>query len=247
LSKQNAGERIINIRPIERYVPKEPVSEEALQQSFESIEDRIKTAEDELSDLKQKRNELQEQTEAEIAEARAHWETEREAYVEAARQEGYETGVNQGRNQGYNEYAELITRANNVLEVAQKDYQATLEKSDHAIIELAIATAEKILNKKFDAEPEQFISIVTAAIEEIDDQSTITINLNPTNYEIVLSQKDELERILTHDTKLSIYLNVELEENDCIIEHPYGQIDASVDTQLKQIRDILHELALERR
>ena len=247
MSKQNAGERIIEIRPIERYVPKEPVSHETLQQSFESIEDRIHSAENELRDLQKKRLDLLQQTEAEIAEARTQWEAERGAYVEAARQEGLETGLTQGRDEGHSEYAELITQANNVLEAAQKDYQATLEKSDHAIIELAIATADKILNKKLEEEPEQFINIVKSAIEEIDDQSTVMINLNPANYETVLNQKDELERILTHDTKLSIYLNEELGENDCIIEHPYGQIDASIDTQLKQIRDILHELALERR
>ncbi|WLV25760.1 flagellar assembly protein FliH [Aciduricibacillus chroicocephali] len=247
MSRKYEGERLIELRPIERYVPKEPIDEEAFERNVESAESRLKAAEDQLGELHRKKIELQEQTEAEIAEARSGWESERASYVEAARQEGFEVGLKEGRQEGRSEYDDLIERVNTILGAAQKDYEVTIEKSDHAIIELAIATAQKIMNSKLEEEPDKFAVIVSAAIQEIKDRGTITINLNPTNYEAVLNQKEELERLLTHDAQLQIYLNEEITENGCVIEHAYGQIDASIDTQLKEIRDILHELALERR
>jgi flagellar assembly protein FliH len=36
-------------------------------------------------------------------------------------------------------------------------------------------------------------------------------------------------------------------ENQCLIEHPFGRIDASIDTQLEQIRNVLDQVTMEKK
>ncbi|MFB4475339.1 flagellar assembly protein FliH, partial [Oceanobacillus caeni] len=57
--------------------------------------------------------------------------------------------------------------------------------------------------------------------------------------------KQELTQLLENNLKLSIYVKEELDVNACIVEHPFGQIDASIDTQLSQIKQILQDVVQE--
>ena len=112
-------------------------------------------------------------------------------------------------------------------------------------MELAVHVAEKILKVQLNDEPKSFLPIVLSAIETIKDQSMVSIYLHPNNYEEVIQQKDELIRSLDGDTKVSIYIDHKLKEHACVIEHPFGQIDASIDTQLQQLRKALLDVAME--
>jgi len=113
------------------------------------------------------------------------------------------------------------------------------------IVKLAVRSAEKVIKQQLSEHPESFLEIVKAAIHELKDHAVVSIFLHPDNYEHVLKQKDELRQLLDAETKLAIYIREDLEKNSCLIEHPYGQIDASVDTQLDQIRQALEEKAME--
>lgn len=244
-----SNERVIKIKPVE--IIKKPVFQDGgaadphiLQRDWE---EKLKFLEDELEELTAQKERLLQETNEEISEARNNWETEKTTYIEAAQKEGFEAGFAHGREEAMARHAELIDQANAVVSAAQKDYEARLEQSEDTIIELAMAAAGKIMQEKISEDLSRFVPIVSAAIQDIKDQSSVTINVSPLHYEHVQQQKEELQTLLNPDTNLAVYANSKLAENGCIIEHPYGQIDAGVDTQLEQIREILLELALEQR
>lgn len=243
MSKQ----RVIGIKPVEIKRPVLAETSESELQLQASMEEKLKLLEDELEELAEKKKRLLEETETEINEAKEAWENEREAYVEAAMKEGYAEGFSRGTEDGLRKYEQLIATANEVIVSARKDYESRIEQSEDMIVELAIASANKILQKTLRETPADFISIVKAAIQEIKDFSSISIYVHPVNFDAVLQQKDELKSLLGAETNLDIFPDSKLQENGCTIEHPYGQIDASVDTQLEQIRNILIELVQEQK
>ena len=55
-------------------------------------------------------------------------------------------------------------------------------------------------------------------------------------YQYLLSQKEELITIFSHETNLFIYPNEDLPEDGCVIESESGRLDASIDTQLLEIK-----------
>lgn len=44
---------------------------------------------------------------------------------------------------------------------------------------------------------------------------------------------------------ISIYADQQLQEGDCTIKHPHGQVDVGIDLQLRQIKNMLAEKVAE--
>lgn len=197
----------------------------------------------EIAALKQQKQQLMEQTKRNIENEKKAWETEKQTYIEAANKEGYEAGFKSGQASGLQTYQDLIDQANDIVQQTEIDYHKKLERSKEAIVELAVKSAEKIIQDTLEETPELFNNIVEKALKEFKDTGRVTMYLHPDNYKHVIEQKDELTELLGKTKNLSIYTNNTLGKNSCMIEHPYGQIDANVDTQFEQIRLVLLEVA----
>lgn len=239
------NERLIKLRPIKKSDTNIDKPADDSEDKQLSIKVDIENAYKELREVKEQQETLIEQTKAEVIEAKENWETEKQQYINQAQEEGYKKGFDLGKQESINQYKTLLTEANNIVKSATTDYHATIEQSDETILELAIRVAEKIIKKELRENPELFNSIVSTAIKEIKDQSSLTIYVHPSNYELVIQQKDEIDRLVGKDINVSVYINEDLNEDSCLIEHPFGRIDASVDTQLQELRRILLEVSME--
>ncbi|MEJ8765377.1 MULTISPECIES: flagellar assembly protein FliH [unclassified Oceanobacillus] len=235
--------REIKVKPIE-YMRKQS-SEKESEEAAENVLAYLQQAEEELEQIEQRKATMLAEVQTEISKARENWEEEKAVLMETAEKAGYEAGFQAGKKASIEQYESLLAKANSIVDLVKVDYQKTLEQTEYVITDIAIHTAEKILGEKLNESPEKFLEIVRLALKEINDQSVVSIYLHPNNYETVLAQKTELKRMLEKDTKLSLYIDEELPENSCIIEHPFGQIDASIDTQLEAIRNVLKELVME--
>lgn len=173
---------------------------------------------------------------------RQSWEQEKAIMAEDARQSGFNLGIEQGRANGYQEYCELVNVAKNIVDSSKQDYFKKVESSEQMILNLGLIVAEKILGKKIEEDPEVFLSIVKRALKEARDYREIQIHIHPVHYDLVLSQKEELIRIFPKETDIYVYPDDDLHERDCIIESTNGRIDASVDSQLVEIKTKLIEL-----
>ncbi|WP_205135538.1 flagellar assembly protein FliH [Virgibacillus halotolerans] len=208
-------------------------------------EHELEEARNELETILSERDILIQETKEKVEQEKQQWESQKKQWIEAAKAEGFQAGFSQGKDEGLQEYQQLLHQANDLTTAALKDYHATVEKSSEEIINLAIHTAGKVLDKQLTVDPNTFLTIVKSAIKEIKDQPIISIYLHPSNYQVVLQQKEEIALLLENEAKLAIYTRENIAENSCLIEHPFGQIDASVDTQLQQIRNALHTIATE--
>lgn len=210
------------------------------------MKQKIQHAQEELQQLQVKKEQLLEQTNAEIREQKKLWEEEKQTYIEQAQQEGYEDGFSQGKEESIKQYDHLIQKVNEIVELATKDYHKTIKQSDQTIIDLAIHTAEKVIHQHLQDQPETFTQIVQDAIDDLTDQAHIHIFIHASHYDHLIQQKDELKQLIGNDTKLSIYVDSTATQDSCIIEYPAGKIDASIDTQLTEIRSVLLKIATEK-
>ncbi|MBP2077656.1 flagellar assembly protein FliH [Oceanobacillus polygoni] len=246
-NKQLLNQKLIKIKPIrsiQHAIEDDPVD---TNNEIETVQHEIEQMQQELQHLAQQKEALLEQTNLAIEEAKKDWEETKQQLIDSAKQEGYQAGFLQGEHAGKAAYEEKLNQANLIIDATTIDYHATIEKSEETILQLALSIAEKIIGEEVSENPEAFLGIIRQAIQELKDQSTVTIYLHPSNYEYVIGQKDELMRILEDDSTLAIYLDEKLKENTCLIEHSFGQIDASVDTQLSKIREALQDYLMEKR
>jgi flagellar assembly protein FliH len=170
------------------------------------------------------------------------WDEEKAALTEQAKQDGFQVGLEEGRKKGFEEFKESIKLAREVIDSAKNDYRLTLESSDKAILDLALKVSEKILGKIIDGNEEEFLHLVKRALKEARDYREIELHVHPVHYGFLLSQKEELLSIFPRETNFYIYPDEELSETSCMIESANGRIDASIDSQLEQVKQKLFEL-----
>lgn len=240
----NIKEKIIKIKPIE-IIKKENSNTLLIEDEGIILERDLNIKRAELASLKHQKEIMLKKTIEDVKQEKEKWVNEKKILMEQAHEEGYQAGLAIGEKEGLDQYSELLVAANKITDAATIDYHETLEQSDEIIVSLAIHTAEKIIKKEIAQNSDSFLPIVRAAINDIKDQSIISIYLHPVNYEYVLQQKNELMNSVDGDTKISIYIDQKIAENSCLIEHPFGQIDASLDTQLQEIHNILQEVVME--
>ncbi|MFA9558086.1 flagellar assembly protein FliH [Evansella sp. AB-rgal1] len=166
---------------------------------------------------------------------------EEQRRYEAATHEGYEKGYVAGVEAGKNTYVQEIEKAKEIIQLAKEDYNRHIQDSEPVMLELALEVAKKIVGSTLKETSDAWIHLVKEAISEVRAQKEITISVHPSNYQKTLDHLDEFKQIAMNTHQLLIYPNGDLSEGACMIETPFGQLEASVDSQLMEIKLALLE------
>nr|WP_017753753.1 flagellar assembly protein FliH [Calidifontibacillus oryziterrae] len=244
-STDQKNERVITLKPLSFHLntfTNDIEAEEIDQQlDLEELETQkeaiIQNAEAEatniINEAENQAQELLHQIELE----KQNWEVEKEHWIETAKQEGYAEGFEIGKEQALNEYKAIVDEAKRTVELCKNDYKKNIDQSELTILHLGLKTAEKIMGFTLDLNPDAFLNLVRRVIKEARDHQDIQVHVHPAYYDLVLSQREELRALLNNPTaQLYIYPNDELETTNCIIESSFGRIDASIDSQLKEMK-----------
>lgn len=164
-----------------------------------------------------------------------------EELFKQAEENGYNEGFQQGLQEGQRQYEGFIQEARTIVSSSKNDYFQKLEDAEPIIVQLALKVAEKVISTSLEDDSENWLQVVKAVINEVREQEQVKLYVHPNWYEHTLTQKEELKLLLPNCDNLYIYPDAHLQENGCQIETPYGKIDASVDSQLAEIKYALLE------
>ncbi len=196
--------------------------------------------------LKQAREEAEEL----LAKARAAAKAEQEEIRMGARDEGYREGYAQGISKAM-EDAQRDREA--VAERLEKEVQAFLEKADMAreefvrqsqdeLLDLCIAVAEKVVRVSLKSSSEVIVRMIQTATERMKRQEWVHIYISGCDTKGVAQISPALTTALG---ALSQHVKIipmgDDEGGTCIVETPEEIIDASVSTQMTNIRDLLRD------
>lgn len=210
------------------------------QRSSDTAPDAAISAENIVAEANAEAERIIAEARAEMEKERLEWTSEREKLAQAAKQEGYEYGLELGKKEAERNFAGLIDKANQISNAARADYEEKLEGAQEEIINLAVTLAKKVWNQKED-EQEAFQSLVLQVIQEVKEYENISIFIDSDYVEYVHSLKHELIQCLPHHCHLNIYADTEASKGTCYIETDFGRIDASIDTQLNELKTKLLE------
>ena len=173
---------------------------------------------------------------------RNSWQEEKKVLVDEAKEEGYQSGWSDGKQQGYSEYRKLIEEAREIIAAAKDDYTAYLDASEKVILDMAVKIAEKIVARKIE-DDEYFMTLVKRALKEAKESHDIRLHVHPESYDFILTQKEELHRFF-HMKQICLFIRMmKCLSGGCVIESENGRIDASIDsTIIGNANDTLTEL-----
>ncbi|QKS71439.1 flagellar assembly protein FliH [Paenalkalicoccus suaedae] len=166
--------------------------------------------------------------------------TDAEEEGRKAAEEGFNQGFQEGMQAGLEQYKEAIDQAQGIVNLSKQDYQHKLEAAESHMLELALGITEKILGKQLEDES-AWLHLVKEALQEVREQEEVKLYVHPDWYERTLAQQEELREIVRQSRHLLIYPDEQLPHDGCLIDTPYGKLDASVDVQLLEIKRTLFE------
>lgn len=177
-----------------------------------------------------------------IEDEKAKWAEEKAKLIEEAKLAGLQQGISEGRAQGYEQYKQQIEIANQIVDDIKQEYSRHIEAAEKVILQLGMKAAEKILDATLNEQPEKFVSLVKQVLREAREYKEVQIYVHPNQFSFVSQCKEELDAILTTNQQCYLYPNDHLNEFQCLIETSHGRIDASIDSQLLELKTKLMEI-----
>lgn len=148
----------------------------------------------------------------------------------------YESGVTAGRLAAEAECAARIDALEGRLGRILEDFSA-VERRIHAeieqdLIDLALTVARRVLHREVSADPDTVGALARAAMDRMAQRSLRRVRMHPAHREVIAAIVEK--RCAPGSVELVV--DPSLEPGDLIFEAERGSLDASVDSQLDEIR-----------
>ncbi len=195
-------------------------------------------------------NQAREEAEALLNQAREQAQSEIEEIRAGARDEGYRDGYAQGIAKAMDD---AVRDREETAARMEQDVKAFLEKASLAreelilqsrdeLVELCLSIAEKVVRVSLKSSAEVIVRMIQTATERMRRQEWVHIYISGCDTRQVAKISPALTSTLG---ALSQHIKVVPMEDDesgtCIVETPEEIVDASVSTQMSNIRDVLHD------
>ncbi|WP_162880742.1 flagellar assembly protein FliH [Paraliobacillus sediminis] len=239
LGRKITPSKVIGIKPLEI---RQDFTEENLLDKKANIEIQLQQAKQQLQQTIEQTDHLFTDTQLKIKNEEKNWQEEKQRWIEEAKQIGYQDGFQVGKEESLKEYQALLDQAQEIIKLAEEEAQIILSRSEPTILRLGIAAASKIVQHKL-VESDAYVEITKKVLKEVLDQPSIRIFSNPRDFQTLQKYESELRLIIDTKADLIFYPDESLSEGDCIVETPFGKIDASVDSQLETLRHALLDIA----
>ena len=211
--------------------------EDEFEENFEEVaEDSI------LERLELKANEIIKKAQAEakrlINETMVKVEEEREIIIEQAKKNGFEEGY----NQAINHCEDIINEAAILKQHALDEREAFLSKVENDIVSIIFEISRKIIGLQLNFNPEDILYIVKDALESYSHKEDMILKVSEIDYDYIIESKSKLTAMIQGIGSIEVKVEPSLEQGSCLIETPYGAIDGSVNTRLKEIQKVFTSL-----
>ncbi|MCE9592233.1 MAG: hypothetical protein K8S99_17140 [Planctomycetes bacterium] len=163
------------------------------------------------------------------------------------RAEGLERGLKEGREQGR---AEAFKQAEPQLKQLQEAWTATLRdwetqrdaierEARQSIVDIALAVAEKLVHRIIEVDASVIVEQVAQTLTYILQPMDVTVRISPQDREVLEQAMPELQTEFSHLTSIRLIQDPNLSPGGCIVSYGQGQVDASINTQLSRLVELM--------
>lgn len=227
--------------------------EDVIEEEDESLRlyrERLQQAEEEAEAIiEAARQQVQQMMDEAQAEMDAWWEARRqedEIVRAQTSEEGFMSGVEQGREQGWQEareeYSHALAEARSILEDAPLWKRRKIGEAEPFVLELTLEIARKVIGEQLTCDQEHLLTLIRRALSHTQEYKAITVAVSPDSYMYVQENRTRLVDVLDSQVEVTIVPDESAADGGCIIRTSLGNVDARVDTQLAEIKKALLEM-----
>ena len=180
---------------------------------------------------------MQESEEAEKKAREAVAQLEKEAY-----DKGYLEGHEEGYRHGADEVNRLIERLHMILSKAIEKRGQIIEDSETQLIGMVLMIANKVIKVISENQRNVVINNVIQALRKLKSRGDVVIRVNLADLKLTSEHtRDFMDRI-ENVKSVTVLEDSSVDQGGCVVETDFGQIDARISSQLKEIEERILEM-----
>ena len=161
----------------------------------------------------------------------AELEQEMAKRVREAHQTGYGEGEAAGKAQGEDEVRAALDRLTQSIAGIDEYRSRLYRQTEVDAVRLSVAIARRVLRRELTVDPSAIEGLVSAALQRLQSQETCRVKMHP---DYIPSLSAAIER-MGMSAKVEVVADPAQEPGAAVFEMPRGNLDASIDSQLREI------------
>jgi flagellar assembly protein FliH len=117
-----------------------------------------------------------------------------------------------------------------------------LERMETQAVHLAVAIAEKILNQEVTVRKDVILGVLKGALKNISETDGMKIRINPLDFRFMMEVKQDFLQSFDGVRNLVFEEDVSIKRGGAIVETMFGEVDARLESQLKEIKTAMLQL-----
>lgn len=216
---------------------------DAEERAFAEVKRKNDEAQKTMQDARVEAEGILETARAEAESIRGEAESSADDIREESRKAGFAQGREEGYREGFAEAERVAEQLQRVLDKAIEKRTAIIEDSETQIIELVLMIARKVVKVISENQKNVVVNNVIQALRKLKTRGEVLVRVNLEDVELASDRIRDFTRMVENVQSVTVVEDSTVDKGGCVIETDFGEIDARISSQLKEIEDKILDLA----
>lgn len=218
------------------------ILKEAEDQAFRQVKEKTESAQLEKKQAEEEAEQIHAAAEKDaeriIAEAQEKAKQIEHDAFERGRRQGEEAGIEQGKS----EIQRVIERFHVVLAKAIERRNDIIEESEAQMIHLVLTIVKKVIKVISENQKNVVVNNIVESLQKLKAKTDVVVRVNLSDLDIATKHKEDILKMAERVQSITIAEDTTVDSGGCIIETDFGEIDARIASQLREIEDRILDL-----
>jgi flagellar assembly protein FliH len=173
---------------------------------------------------------------------RDNHKAEMEQHLSRVRDECYRKGFTEGVEFQKKELLPLLESVSTMVRTIPLIRKDIVAKTEEQIVKLSLAIAEKILNQEVATRKEVILEVLKGVLKNISETEGMKIRINPLDFRYIMEVKKDFLQAVDGVHNVVFEEDVSVKRGGAVVETMFGEVDARLESQLKEIRSAMLKL-----
>jgi len=226
----------------EAHEEAEGIVKQAEKTAFEEVKAKTDSAIRDKRIAEDESERIRTEAELEADKIRQQAEDERDRVFTEARSAAREEGRDEGWIEGRAEAERLIERLHKVLDASIEKRQEIIDEAETQLIDLVLLVSRKVVKVISENQKNVVINNIVQALRKLKSRGDVAIRVNLADLDLTTEHIKDFMRMAENVKSITVLEDSSVDKGGAIIETDFGQIDARISSQLREIEEKILEL-----
>jgi len=220
----------------------EGILKQAEKTAFEEVKVKTDSAIRDKRIAEDEAERIKSEAESEAEKIRQQAVDERDKVFDEARITAVAEGRDEGWKEGRAEAERLIERLHKILDASIEKRQEIIDEAETQLIDLVLLVSRKVVKVISENQKNVVINNIVQALRKLKSRGDVAIRVNLADLDLTTEHIKDFMRMAENVKSITVLEDSSVDKGGAVIETDFGQIDARISSQLREIEEKILEL-----